>query len=135
MALTPLIIGAEQRALLQGLRDKAVAEPIDMPAVIELIRTREGLARHLARMADFTIDLPSIYRATFTIEAGHPAGLCRHLSVSIKRHGRMPSHEAVWMIAEELGFKVGLHACAIWTEDIGEGDHAANIVQPMHGPA
>lgn len=46
-------------------------------------------------------------------------------------HGRAPTPEAVWLIAEELGFVGSLQQCAVWTEDIGQGDKAINLVQPI----
>jgi hypothetical protein len=68
---------------------------------------------------------------TFSIETGHGSGVCRHLSMSSKRHGRTPTPEAVWLIAALLGFQGGLEACAIWEEGIGAGDVAINVIQPV----
>jgi hypothetical protein len=35
------------------------------------------------------------------------------------------------MVAELLGFVGGLDRCVVWLEDIGRGDKAVNIAQPI----
>ena len=83
-------------------------------------------------MAALTIYLPISYTVTFSVESGHPAGLCRHLSMSgARRSGKAPTPEAIWMVAELLGFQGTLKACTQWMEDIGDGDKAVNIIQPL----
>lgn len=131
MSQNPLIIGEAQRAAFCELRDRAAADPLDVREVLELIKTPEGKRRHMERMANFTIDVPMAYAVTFTIEIGHPAGPCRHMSMSSHRRGKTPTPEAVWMIAEEFGFIGGLRQCSVWPEDIGAGDKAVNVVQPL----
>jgi hypothetical protein len=131
MAASPLIIGATQRQELAALRAKASAEPFDVLAILEQTKSKAGHEAHLERMKAFTIPIPTAFIVTFSIENGHPPGTCRHLSVSSRRHGRTPTPEAVWMIAEELGFIGGLQQCAFWEEEIGEGDKAINVVQPV----
>ena len=137
MVATPLIIGEAQRRDLAELRKRANEQPVDMLAVMEQIKTPTGHEMHLKRMGTFTIAVPAAFAVTFTIETGHPCGTCRHLSVSSRRRGRTPSPEAIWMIAKELGF-IGEHnedtvfgGCSFWGEDIGDGDKAINIVQPI----
>jgi len=131
MAATPLIIGQTQKDALQALRDRASAAPIDMPPVIKQLETEDGRAAHFKRMAALTIDLPVAFAVTFSIETGHPGGTMRHLSMSSHRHGRAPIPEVVWMVAEALGFVDSLEACRVWAEDIGNGDRAINVVQPL----
>lgn len=130
-AASPLILGQTQKADLLRLREKATAEPVDVLAVVKLVETPEGHAAHLERMRDYTIPIPTAFMVTFSIETGHPSGVCRHMSMSSLRHGRAPTLEAAWMIAEELGFVGSLQQCAIWLEDIGQGDKAINLVQPI----
>ena len=128
-----LIIGDAQKIELARLRARATSEPIDVRGVMKLTETREGLVEHLARMETYTIPLPTSFIVTFTVETGHPAGTCRHMSMSSMRPNRMPTPEAVWIIAEVLGFVGGLDRCAVWEEDIGRGK-AINIVQPIRHP-
>jgi hypothetical protein len=131
MAATPIIIGQAQRDALAALRNKAAAAPIDMPPVLKQLETEAGKAAHFKRMAALTIDIPAAFAVTFSIETNHPGGTMRHMSMSSHRHGRMPIPEGVWMVAEELGFVGGLEACRVWKEDIGDGDIAINVVQPV----
>jgi hypothetical protein len=131
MSASPLIIGQSQKSELARLREKAAAEPIDVRAVLEQVKSPQGLTAHHERMKAYTILIPTAFAVTYSIETGQPAGTCRHLSMSSARHGRTPTPEAVWMVAAELGFTGGLSACAVWQEDIGEGDQAINVVQPI----
>lgn len=129
----PLIIGLTARAAIAGLIAKANADPIDMPAVLKQVATAEGRVAHMQHMHDLTIEIagPWPWLVTFSIERGHPAGVCRHMSVSIDRPERVPNEHAVWMIAQEFGFKGGLDACRIWLEDPAGHGRAINVVQPI----
>jgi hypothetical protein len=134
----PLIIGPDEKAKLQQLRELAAQHPVDMPALMAQIKTAKGRYRHKRQMTRQTIRLPSMLGAaffvTFSIETGHPQGIMRHMSMSVLRQdvqGRMPRPEGVWMVAEELGFTGCLEACAVWIEDLSDGGKAANIVQPI----
>lgn len=131
MVASALILGETQVAALKHLRDKAAAAPIDVRAVLRQCQTPAGTEAHLHRMEDFTVLLPINFKLTFSIETGHPAGPCRHMSMSSLRHGRAPLPEAVWMACEALGFAGGLESCGFWLEDIGHGQKAVNVVQPL----
>lgn len=130
MSSNPLIIGETQKAALRALRDKAALSPVDIHRVMEATKTDAGLKRFRAWMDDYSIPLPTSYYVTFTIETGHPVGTCRHMSMSSMRHGRVPTPEAAWMVAEELGFVVGFSACKVWKEAFSNGA-AINIIQPI----
>lgn len=134
MAATPLILGQTQRADLLALRSRAAARPIDMPARVQQIATPDGMAAHRRQMDDQTVEIPIAYLVTFSIETGHPAGPSRHLSMSSGRKGRTPTPEALWLIAEALGFAGGLAACHVWPEALSHDDGrttAINVVQPL----
>jgi hypothetical protein len=53
------------------------------------------------------------------------------MSMSIVREGRVPHPDAVWLVAAELGFAGGLDACQTWVEDLRDGGHAINVLQPL----
>jgi hypothetical protein len=130
----PLIIGPIETAELAELRQRAVRAPLDVIAIRAACETAEGRRKHLAHMAKnltMTIPGPWPYVVSFSIETGHPVGPCRHMSMSINRRGRAPNEHAVWMVAEMLGFVGGLDRCVVWLEDIGRGDKAVNIAQPI----
>jgi hypothetical protein len=131
VSVAPLIVGEAQRANLRSLRDRAAGTPFDMRKIMALMETDAGRAQHFAAMREMTIPIPMAFAVTFTIETGHPSGTCRHMSMSSSQKGRAPTPEAIWMIAEELGFSGGLTACHVWQEDIGNADVAINIAQPI----
>jgi hypothetical protein len=138
MAGTPLVIGEAQRRDLAALRERAAADPSDMLVVAEQIKTPAGKRMHMDRMNALTIDIPLGYTVTFSIETGHGAGTCRHMSMASGRRDRVPTQEAVWMVAELLGFTGGLESCTLWLEELQRGPDpvkdrakAVNVVQPL----
>lgn len=129
----PLIITPEVREELHKLRDRADRNPVHMPEVARLLKTPRGKRLHMAFMTAQTIVIrgPWDFYVTFCRETGHPIGLCRHMSMSIMREGRLPHPDGVLMVAKELGFVGGLPACRVWIEDLGDGGKAVNLVQPI----
>lgn len=124
-----LVLGEQQQIDLARLRQRAMAEPIDVRAMMQQIETRDGLVQHLARMESYTIPLPPSFMVTFTIEIGHPAGTCRHMSLSSVRHAHVPMPEAR-MVAEVLGFAT-FERWAVWEDKLSNGNLAINVVQPI----
>jgi hypothetical protein len=140
MTINPLIIGATQKRELNALRDLAIAHPVDLPKVMEAIKTPEGKRLHMDQMDSQTVDLPIAYAVTFSIEIGHPCGPCRHMSLSSRLRGRSPIPEAVWMVCEELGFvgEAKFEGCHVYKEDLQRGPDpkrdravAVNVIQPL----
>jgi hypothetical protein len=129
----PLLIGSAVRANLARLREAAAARPIDVLEVRETVKTEAGRRAHQARMGALTVVIPGPwpFTVTYSIDTGHPAGTCRHMSVANYRAGRVPSEEAVRLLAVELGFSGGLEACRVWPEHLSEGGIAINVVQPI----
>src|SRR5690348_18237533 len=112
---TPLVIDEEVKSQIKACVELAEANPIDMPALMECIKTVEGKAHHMAQMTRQTVKIPIAYMVTFSIEYGHPCGPCRHMSMSVQRAGRLPNEIGLWMIATEFGFWGTLQDC----EEIG----------------
>jgi hypothetical protein len=129
--LPALLIGPEQRDALASLREWAAGAPVDMRTLRERIGTAEGKAAHVAHMTAQTIELPVGFLVTFSIEVGHPCGVARHMSVSSRAEGRLPLPDAIWMIAEELGFAGGLETCFVYPEELRGHGRAINVVQPV----
>jgi hypothetical protein len=69
--------------------------------------------------------------AAFSFEQ-QPAGMCRHLSVSVRWKGKLPHPEAVEMIAKAFGF-TEFPTGITWLEEFEPGHHAVNVVQ-VEGP-
>jgi len=136
MPATPLIMGAAQTAQLAALRTKAATEPpVDMHGLSERLKDPANKRAHMNRMDELTIEIPIGFLVTFSIEIGHPAGAARHMSMSSPQRGRTPTPEAVWMVAEELGFTGSIEQCTVWLEDLQRGPRkddrakAVNVVQ------
>lgn len=134
MQTAPLMITSEVRAALHELRKRVgEAPPTDMQYVMKAMKVPRLKQAHLAQMTkqSLTIPGPWDFCVTYSLEAGHPVGLCRHMSMSIMREGRVPSPEAVQMVARELGFKGDLAASTGWTEKLSDGGIAVNLVQQV----
>ena len=132
MKATPLLIGPAERAALAALRERAAERPVDMRRLMEVIETPEGKAAYMRQMTAQSVRIPLAFMVTFSIETGHPVGTCRHMSMSVGKTGRVPSPEAVIMVAEALGFVGGLEACCgVWIEKLAEHGQAVNLVQPV----
>lgn len=133
MTGAPLIIGQSERRALDELREAAGLAPVDVVDLLERIKTARGDRSHRRRMTRQTVRIPGPWPffVTFSVETGHPAGTCRHMSMSVRREDRVPNAQALWMIAEMLGFSGGLEACRIWPEALSDGGTAMNVVQPV----
>lgn len=132
MASSPLIMGATQRAELRTLRERAAERPVDVQGLVERLNEPDAKRAHMDQMNDQTIEVPTAFLVTFSVEIGHPGGAARHMSMSSVRPGRLPTEHAVWMVAEELGFLGGLKACAIWLEDLQRGPTARDRAQAVN---
>lgn len=103
--MTALVIGPEQQAELQRIRDYAEAKHRryrleDMRKIV--LGTRQPPGADPARICE----VPHGFRVVYSIEQ-HPQGWVRHLSVSLDLTRRTPNMGAVLMIARELGFAIG----------------------------
>ncbi len=127
----PLLLGERESAALASLRQLAEDNPVDMLTLEVSLSTPAGKRAHVAHMTSQSIVLPVNFMVTFSIELGHPGGAARHLNVSIEREGRVPAPEAIWLIAETLGFRGGIKACdKMWPETLrGRTGVAVNVVQ------
>lgn len=131
MNATPLIIGEAERMVLAELRNLAAERPVDMRTLEARLKTDQGKAAHRERMTEQSRIVPVDFLVTFSIEQGHPAGTCRHMSMSSPKMGRLPTPEAVWLVAELLGFVGDIDACMSWVEDLQGHGRAINLVQPV----
>ncbi len=133
MTASPLIITPDVSANLRDLRAKARLKPVDIKGLLRTIKTPRGKRLHMDAMQAQTVVIPGPWPffVTYSIETGHPAGTCRHMSMSVRREGRVPHPEAIKMIADEMGFVGGLEACTVWPEELSDGGTAINVVQPL----
>lgn len=125
-----LIIGEPERAIIRALQQRAAAVgPFDAKEIVEKISDPTYEADYRKTMNTLTIHLPVDFQVTYSLEK-QPIGLCRHLSVSVKRRGKLPNMPAVAMIADAFGFQVPIEPEQFWLEPI-DGGQAVNIVQPV----
>lgn len=136
---TPLIFGDEQKRALASLRERAAASPVDLKARMSADRRGihpEWKRRHMDQMNAQTVMIPMGFLVTFSIESGHPAGVCRHMSMSSAAQGRTPTEAAIKMIADELGFVGFPEFCMVYKEELQRGERTAiavNVIQPLVG--
>ena len=130
----PLIMTDDVRAALESLRARAALAPVDVRSLKDQIATAQGDRTHRQQMNRQTVVIPGPwpFYVTFSIETGHPAGACRHMSMSIRRAGRVPHPAAVEMVAAMLGFVGGMKDYTLaWPEKLSDGGTAINIIQEI----
>lgn len=150
--MRPLVINDAVRTRLRELDAKAAQNAMRAEDMVQLataisdgvteIRLSpdlKGIWDMLQRnLRDFTTHLDHGFQVTLTHEGQpSPAGMCRHLSISIDRPGKLPHPAAIAMIMEEIGFAAPLDDphTRIWLEPIaGQRNHeAVNVLQPVSG--
>ena len=128
---TPLVITPIEIEKFKALKAYALKNPIDMREVEEMVKTPAGLRRHIDRMSVYTVEMPFGFTVTFSVERGHNIDtLCWHLSMASPNPNRLPTPEAVKMVAEHFGFTGDLQNWAVWIENLKDGGKAINVVQP-----
>lgn len=96
-----LILGDEQRDLIQALKAHAEKNPIKWDRMLRMLKQEEG---PIGDDPDFRIELPIGVRIVYSIET-QPSGLARHISISLRGKKKPPSVSLVEVIAKEFGFK------------------------------
>lgn len=129
--MTILMLREQEKMSIAALRELASGNPVDINWLKIWIGDPDIKAAHLAQMTAQTIQIPADFMVTFSVETGHPAGVCRHMSMSVGKAGRVPSPQGVWMVAEEFGFVGSLEECTVWKEDLNGHGIAINVVQPL----
>lgn len=130
--MTALFINDEVRAHIRAMIERAEAHPISIDtivagkiddqgkSVIELTDRKPGFERP----ASEHLMIPAGFRVALSIEE-QPAGWCKHLSISVPKPGKIPTHEAAAMIADEFGFqRIDMQ----WLEEFEPGHHAVNLI-------
>jgi hypothetical protein len=128
-----LVIGPEQEQAIAALKEKAAARVMSFETTQRLARAlKEGRVTGNLNQ-DMTIAIPMGFRATYTHEEQRPGLVCRHLSVSVQASRKGPHLAAMQAIMDAFGFRNRLGAIPAWTEDLGRGDFAVNVVEPLDG--
>lgn len=133
VAAAPLLVTPAVVASLHALRDYVRSAPVvDVRTLAARLTLPKARKRHGAQMNRQTISIPGPwpFYVTLSIEHGHPIGAARHMSMSVDRLERLPSPEALRIIATELGFGP-FDGCTIWPEKLSDGRSAINMVEPI----
>lgn len=123
-----------EREQIQELIDKATAEPIDPIEVLHRYETNIG--EYKLWLGNYTIDISSLLRVTFTHEK-QPVGLCRHIAISVLKPECLPHPTVVIELCIEFGMgdlqmieKINDSAIVkIWVENFDNGFKSVNILQ------
>jgi len=124
-----LIIGETQRQQIAELKAVAAANPQD-PLSAQNAATR-NIRAYRDMMATLSMELPIGYVITYSHDRQPKAGLCHHISISVRRARKMPGTEAVAMILEAFGMRPLEKSDGLWIEDIDPVTKALNIVQTV----
>lgn len=125
-----LLLGPVEKERLAALAEIAFKNPVSMAQLIGT-NSKSGKRKHMDQMSRQTIDIPINHVVTFSVE-NQTRGQFRHMSVSIDRKGKTPSPEAVWIIAELLGFTGSYKDCMVYPEKLlGSAGVAMNVMQPV----
>jgi hypothetical protein len=137
--MSVLLIGErEEKAIAKALelaRDAylpwSIGERIMVPPTAELTLKDRKHDNPFPRSQHLML---GTYQCAISFEE-QPAGLVRHLSVSVRRHGKVPTPLAMKMIAEAFGFEFEpgdefhLTNGRSWLEEFEPGHHAVNVIQ------
>lgn len=128
--MAALVIGETQRKQIADLVAVATANPLDARRV--KAAADRDLVAYRDMMATLTLELPIGFLVTYTHEQQPQAGLCHHISISVRRPKKMPSPEAVQVILMEFGMRpLEDRQGGFWIEDIDPVTSAVNVVQPV----
>lgn len=130
-----LMIGIAEKAAIAKAIERAWANPVPLAMVeknafpnqqakVVTLKDRKDKGRPPSQF----VEIPNGYVAAISFEQ-QPAGLVRHLSISIDRVGMVPNEHAVQMIAEAFGFVGDISTEMMWMEEFEPDHHAINIVQ------
>lgn len=131
-----LFIGPNEREKIQAAVEKARSKPIPWDHLKAYVLSSDRRQIKLGdrppgfeRVESQHVLIPLGYRASISFEE-QPAGIMRHLSISVEKDGMMPSKQAIVMIAQEFGFTLGEgQEGQTWVEEFRPGHYAFNLIQ------
>jgi hypothetical protein len=134
--MRPLLIGSDEKARIGAALAMARAMPVPRELIQRLAMPDKDVLALADRPTDMErppsqhVELPVGYRTAISFE-DQPAGLVRHLSVSVNQPGSLPHPAAVRVIAEAFGFDLNdeSKAARLWLEEFDPGHEAINVLQ------
>lgn len=133
LKLRPFIIDDTTKQAIERIKSYAETHVYSMDDLLD-IKNNEKDSIIAGDQEGFTCLLPFGYKVVFSME-DQPAGMVRHLSVSVDTEGKMPSQLVVSQIMKLIGFENSLTNLAkegyIHIEEIGENHHAINVLEKI----
>lgn len=123
--MRPLAIGEKEKKAIKQLIEYARTHPYSREKLQLIV---DGMEQAPGDIKPYSISLPVGFKVVFTIE-DQPMGICKHLSVSVDDPKKLPSPEAINMIAEEFGFVGTVENMEYGTVFLEEESNAINIIQ------
>lgn len=131
----PLMIDNQARAIIFAARQTAEHNVLAYAEMERRAKAADQGETVGLLNADFTVQIPVSYTATYTHEEHVPGVLFRHLSVAIM--GGQPErgpHPAVMReIMAEFKFQNDLENVEGWLETLSDGRLAINVLEPLDG--
>lgn len=135
-----LCIGPDEKEAIQRATEIARANAIPWEQLKDYVldSNREVVKlgdrpKGFERVQSQNVLIPVGYRAAISFEE-QPAGILKHLSISVATKGKIPNVHAIIMIAEEFGFAVGKAGEGrTWLEEFAPGHFAVNLIQIESG--
>lgn len=121
--MRPMLIGPDEKLAIEALIERAENSPF---TIDDLLDMKNGAMAIAGDMGPFTIDIPFGYKVVFSHEQ-QPAGLVKHLSVSVPVVDKLPSRDSVVALMAEFGYKKPLQDTNIWLEQLEGGYGAVNV--------
>lgn len=121
--MRPLIIDHKAIAALKEYAENNVVTTIDMQLTVS------GKKKPVGDNPEHVLVLPVDYRIVFSIEA-QPAGMVRHISISILGVDAFPNMIAAQLIAKEFGFRyeLGSPDTKVWSEELIWAINIAEVI-------
>lgn len=128
-----LLIGPAEKAAIEQAIARAATHPRNLTQVKAAhvkadrylsLQMRADQGVNVPPPQSEMVELPIGYRCALSFEM-QPPGMCKHLSISVDAKGKLPSREAVDMIAKEFGCETIL---TMWLEEFAPGHDAVNLV-------
>lgn len=120
MTWLPLIVGPEERDLIQRVRDWAVQNPVSIKTLRRYVKTKSGSYR-LPEPAQ--VLLPKGYAVGYTVEE-QPRGLSGHVAIWLVGRRELPGAVPCEVILNEFGF--GATETETWVYR-----NTVNVLEPL----
>lgn len=124
--MRPIIIYDQVRIDIQNVIEYAEKHIMTRRIMLE---TMKGLHPPIGDTKEYICEIPIGYRVCYSIE-DQPAGMAKHISISVMFDGLYPSRTAVLQIAKLFGINIDNKMQRIWIEKEFEAVNFVEIYKP-----